>query len=293
MKKTLFIGAATALVTPFKSDGTLDICGLEKLIEFQIENGIHAIVLSGTTGEGSTLTLDEFSTLIAKGVEFAHGRIPIIAGTGSNNTKKAIDWSKAAKKCGADGLLLATPYYNKTTQEGLLAHYYTILEQVDLPAILYNIPARTGMAIELDTAIKLAEHPNIVGIKEASGNISITADFIYHCPNLKIYSGNDDQTLPTLSLGGAGIISVLSNIAPQEVQRICTLFEQGKTDRAAQLQLKLLPLVRALFTQVNPIPIKGAMELQGLPGGDPRLPLIPCNNDTKDIIRKAILKAGI
>ncbi|MBQ4052251.1 MAG: 4-hydroxy-tetrahydrodipicolinate synthase [Clostridia bacterium] len=293
MKQPLFSGVATALITPFKNDGALDITGLEQLIEFQIENGIHALVLAGTTGEGSTLTFEEFRSLIKNGVEFARGRVPVIAGTGSNNTEKAKLLSKEAQEQGADGLLMVTPYYNKTTQEGLVRHYTEILDSVSIPAILYNVPSRTGMTIEAKTALTLSRHPNVVGIKEASGNIGATAELIYTCPGLHVYSGNDDQTLPILSLGGAGVISVLSNVAPQETQRIYTLFEQGKNQKAAQLQLRLLPLIRALFSQVNPIPIKGAMAIQGLPGGEPRLPLVPCSSQVLTQIKNAIKEAGI
>ncbi len=293
MKKQIFNGAATALVTPFKEDGSLDIGSLAELIEFQIENGIRGIVLSGTTGEGSTLSNEEFCLLIQKGAEFIHGRVPLIAGTGSNNTETAIRRSMDAESLGADALLIVTPYYNKTTQAGLIRHYQHILDAVDLPAILYNVPSRTGLAIEPETLRVLSDHPQITGIKEASGNISKTADFLASAPELPLYSGNDDQTLPTLSLGGCGVISVLSNIAPQEVQRICTLFEQGKTEKAAKLQLRLLPLVRALFGEVNPIPIKYAMKLQGFSVGNPRLPLVPCEEKTREIIQKAIIEAGI
>lgn len=293
MKKRLFSGAATALVTPFCADGTLDLAGLETLIEFQVENGIQAIVVSGTTGEGSTLTFEEFSALVRAAVRFARGRVPIIAGTGTNNTQRSVMLSKEAEQCGADGLLLVTPYYNKTTQEGLIQHYLEILKHAEIPAILYNVPSRTGLSIEPKTAAILSVHPNVVGIKEASGNISLIADFISLCPELPLYSGNDDQILPTLSLGGCGVISVLSNIAPQEVQRIYTLYEQGKTVGAAALQLRLLPLIRALFSQVNPIPIKCAMRLQGLPCGDPRLPLVPCTEELKVKLDQLIKAARI
>ncbi len=293
MKKVLFSGAATALITPFREDGSLDIAGLEQLIEFQIENGIRAIILAGTTGEGSTLTFEEFKTLITKGVQFTHGRVPIIAGTGSNDTEKSVRLSKEAEQCGADGLLIVTPYYNKTSQEGLLQHYTKIANHVQIPIILYNVPPRTGMGIHPETAKKLMHLPNIIGIKEASGNISSVADIAVACPELPIYSGNDDQILPILSLGGRGVISVLSNIAPQEVQRICTLYEQGKAEKATQLQLKLLPLIRTLFADINPMPIKCAMNIQYLPCGNPRLPLIPCNDQMKERIRLSIKEAGI
>ncbi len=293
MKKVLFTGAATALVTPFSEDGSLDIERLEALIEFQIQSGIQAIVVAGTTGEASTLSFEEFSLLVAKAASFTRHRVPLIAGTGSNNTAKALKLSLEAEKRGADGLLIVTPYYNKTTQEGLIRHYYTIADRVRIPILLYNIPGRTGLKIEPDTCKKLFDHPHIVGIKDAGNNISATADFMLHSNEEKLYSGNDDQILPILSLGGHGVISVLSNIAPYEVQNICKHFFDGNIQKATAEQLRLLPLIRVLFSQVNPIPIKAAMKIIGAPAGDPRLPLISCDDDTIRSLNKEIAKAEL
>lgn len=277
MKKQLFFGAATALITPFKQDNTLDIDGLKELIEFQIQSGIQALIIAGTTGEASTLSFEEYSRLIAKSNEFIAKRIPLIAGSGSNDTAKAIKLSLEAEKRGADGLLIVTPYYNKTTQNGLIRHYFEIADRVRLPIILYNIPTRAGMNIETQTFQRLCEHPNIVALKEASGSIGATADFIAARPDVSIYSGNDDQILPILSLGGAGVISVLSNVFPKEIQRICTLYQNGDNQKAAKEQLRFLPLMRLIFAQTNPIPIKHLMNQCNLPAGTPRLPLVPCD----------------
>lgn len=293
MKKVLFKGAATALVTPFKDDGTLDIEKLEVLIEFQIQNGIQAIVIAGTTGEASTLTFEEYSLLIAKAASFIKHRVPLIVGSGSNDTAKALKLSLEAEKRGADGLLIVTPYYNKTTQEGLIRHYHTIADRVQIPIIVYNIPVRTGLKVEPETCKKLFEHPNIIGLKDAGNNIGGTADYMLRKNQEAIYSGNDDQILPFLSLGGAGVISVLSNIAPGEVQGICRNYFEGNLQRAATEQLRLLPLIRVLFSQVNPIPIKAAMKITGLSAGDPRLPLVPCDSQTFLNIKKEIQKAEL
>ncbi len=293
MKKKLFEGAATALITPFKEDGSLDLDGLGSLIEHQIESGISALVLAGTTGEGSTLSFEEFSLLIAKANEYIRHRVPLIAGTGSNNTATALKRSLEAEKQGADGLLIVTPYYNKTTQDGLIRHYCTIADQVDIPIILYNVPSRTGLKIDAQTCKILSEHPKIIGIKEASGSISNTLDIAAACPELTLYSGNDDQTLPILALGGDGVISVASNIIPLEMQRICTLFKEGEIQKAIREQKRLLPLLRALFCQVNPIPVKYAMQVLGLPAGEPRLPLIHCNENAEITIKNALHEAGL
>ncbi len=293
MKKQLFNGAATALITPFKENGALDLNGLERLIEFQIEGNIQALILSGTTGEGSTLSFDEFSLLISEASRIIRHRIPLIAGTGSNNTATSLKLSLEAEKQGADGILLVTPYYNKTTQEGLVRHYFTVADRVDLPMLVYNVPARTGMTITADTCRALSQHPRILGIKEASGNISSIADIAAACSDFAIYSGNDDQILPILSLGGIGVISVLSNIAPREIQNICELYAKHETQKATQEQLRFLPLIRLLFSQVNPIPIKCAAQLIGLPAGAPRLPLISCSESIKKELEKAIRMAGL
>lgn len=293
MKKQLFYGAATALITPFKENGELDIKGLEHLIEFQIEGNIQALILSGTTGEGSTLSFDEFSLLLAEANRIIRHRVPLIAGTGSNNTATALKLSLEAKKRGANGILLVTPYYNKTTQEGLLQHYFTIADRVDLPMLVYNVPSRTGMSIVPETCRLLSQHPRIIGVKEASGNIGAIADIASKCPSFDIYSGNDDQIIPILSLGGVGVISVLSNIAPREVQRICQLYADKQIEKATQEQLRFIPLIRLLFSQVNPIPIKCAAQIMNLPAGEPRLPLIPCDETLKNELEIAMKDAGL
>lgn len=293
MKKKLFDGVATALVTPFSDDGMPDLDGLKLLIDRQIENGISALVIAGTTGEGSTLSFEEFSLLIAKSNEYIRGRVPLIAGTGSNNTATALKLSLEAKKRGADGLLMVTPYYNKTTQDGLIQHYYYIADRVQLPFILYNVPSRTGLKIQPETCRKLSEHPNIVAIKEASGDISNTMDILHSSPNLTLYSGNDDQMLPILAIGGDGLISVVSNVAPRETVNIYSLFKNGDIQKAITEHYRLLPLIRALFAQVNPIPVKRAMQLLNLPSGEPRLPLIPCDSKTEIILQNAIKNAGL
>lgn len=293
MKKTLFSGTATALITPFKENGALDLEGLERLIEYQIEGNIQAIVLAGTTGEGSTLSFEEFGLLIGEANRIIKRRVPLIAGTGCNNTAASLRLSLEAEKRGADGILLVTPYYNKTTQEGLVAHYFSIADRVQLPMLVYNVPSRTGMTITAETCKRLSEHPRIHGIKEASGNLSSIADIAASCPSFDIYSGNDDQILPILSIGGIGVISVLSNVAPAQVQRICALYEQGEIKKATQEQLRFLPLIRLLFSQINPIPIKCAAELIGLPSGAPRLPLVPCTDTLKGELKKALMAAGI
>lgn len=293
MEKVLFTGAATALVTPFKEDGTLDIDRLESLIEFQLQNGIQAIVIAGTTGEASTLSFEEFSLLVTKAALFIRHRVPMIVGTGSNDTAKALKLSLEAEKRGADGLLIVTPYYNKTTQDGLIRHYYTIADRVSLPILLYNVPGRTGLKIEATTCQRLFEHPRIIGLKDAGNNIGATADYMLHCKNRTIYSGNDDQILPILSLGGSGVISVLSNVAPFEVQNICSLFFNGNIKKATDEQLRLLPLIRILFSQVNPIPIKAAMKIIGHSAGDPRLPLVACDENTIELLKTEIKKANL
>lgn len=288
MKNKLFSGAATALVTPFAKDGSINFEVLKELIDFQISSGISALVIAGTTGEASTLSFEEFSALIARSNEFIRHRVPLIAGTGSNNTATAIKLSLEAEKRGADALLMVTPYYNKTTQEGLIQHYFAVADRVQLPIIVYHIPSRTGLKIAPPTYQRLAEHPNIIAIKEAGNDLSYVADVAAGCPELTLYSGNDDLILPLLSLGGEGVISVLSNLAPQEVQAICTLFKNGETAKAAQKQLELLPLIRAVFAEVNPIPIKRAMELRGFAVGAPRLPLVSCSEATEALLIQAI-----
>ncbi len=293
MSTKLFKGAATALITPFKSDGSVDFDGLEELIEIQIENGIQAIVVAGTTGEASTLSFEEYSLLISKAAFYIRHRVPLIAGSGSNNTDVAIKRSLEAQKRGADGLLIVTPYYNKTTQDGLILHYFSIADRVKLPIIMYNVPSRTGIKIEPQTMKKIAEHPNVIALKEASGDISALADIRSLCPELLIYCGNDDQIVPFLSLGSCGTISVLSNILPKEIQNIHKLFFEKQTEIAAKEQIRLLPLIRSIFSEINPIPIKGIMNDLGFPSGSPRLPLVPSSVDCIERIRQELSNLNI
>ncbi len=274
-KKRVFTGAATALITPFR-DGKIDFELFGKFIDWQIESGIDAIVAAGTTGEGSTLSDREHKSVISFCVERANGRVPVIAGTGSNDIAYAKSLTKFACRAGADAMLLVTPYYNKATQNGLIRSFTEIADISDKPCILYNVPSRTGCNIQPQTASALADHPNIVGIKEASGNISQIAQTAALCRGkLDVYSGNDDQIVPVMSLGGIGVISVLSNIMPAQTAKMCRDFLSGKVARAAKAQLDYLPLIDALFCEVNPIPVKAACAAMGLCLGDIRLPLTP------------------
>ncbi len=274
-KNTVFRGAATALITPLTPDG-IDYAAFGRVIDWQIEQGINALVIAGTTGEGSTLTDEEHREAIRFSVERAAGRVPIIAGTGSNDTDYAISLSRYACQVGADALLVVTPYYNKATQKGLIAMYRAIADAVDRPIILYNVPSRTGVNIEPATYLALAEHPNIVGIKEANGNISKIVETAALVGDvLDIYSGNDDQVVPILSMGGSGVISVLSNVLPKRTVEICDRFFAGDVAGSAALQCELLPLINALFCEVNPIPVKAAMAAMGWCENYLRLPLTP------------------
>lgn len=273
MKKTVFTGAATAIITPLR-DGKVDYQTFGRLIEWQISEGISAIVAAGTTGEGSTLTDKEHREVISFAVEKCGGRVPVIAGTGSNDTAYAVDLTEFACKAGADGVLLVTPYYNKATQKGLIESFRAVADVSTKPVILYNVPSRTGCNIAPETAKILSEHPNIAGIKEASGDISHVADIAALCgDDLDIYSGNDDQIVPVMSLGGKGVISVLSNLMPKRTEKICRDCLEGRYDEAKKAQLELLPLIRALFCEVNPIPVKAAMAAMGYGENELRLPL--------------------
>ncbi len=273
MKKTVFTGAATAIVTPLNANG-IDYESFGRLIDWQIASGIDAIVAVGTTGEGSTLSTEEHEDAIRFCVERVAGRVPVIAGTGSNDTAYAIELSRFACDAGADALLLVTPYYNKATQRGLIESFVAVADVVDKPCILYNVPSRTGCNILSATAAALADHPNIVAIKEASGNISQIAELASLVGDkLDIYSGNDDQIVPILSLGGKGVISVLSNLMPKTTSDICRLFRDGDVAGARKLQLDLIPLINALFCEVNPIPVKAAMAAMGFGENYLRLPL--------------------
>ena len=275
MKNTVFTGAATAIVTPLTKDG-IDYEQFARLIDWQIDEGIDAIVAVGTTGEGSTLTDEEHKEAIRFCVEHVAGRVPVIAGTGSNDANYAIELTKYACEVGADAMLLVTPYYNKATQNGLVAFFTAIADASDKPCILYNVPSRTGCNLLPATVARLAAHPNIVAIKEASGNISQIAELAALVGDtLDIYSGNDDQIVPMMALGAKGVISVLSNLMPRETHDMCERFLKGDVAEARRLQLELLPLVNALFCEVNPIPVKAAMHAMGYCENYLRLPLTP------------------
>ncbi len=264
MKKTIFTGAGVAIITPFDDSGKINFEELGKIIDNQISEGTDAIIITGTTGESATLDDDEHKAAIKFAVEAVNKRVPVIAGTGSNDTAYAIQLSQYAEKVGADALLLVTPYYNKCTQNGLVAHYTKIADNVNIPMIVYNVPSRTGVGIKPETYARLAEHKNIVAAKEANGDLSSILKTRRLCGDeLTIYSGNDDQIIPILSLGGKGVISVLSNVAPKDTHLICQLYFEGKVEAAAKLQIDYSDLIDALFCEVNPIPVKAAMKLLG------------------------------
>ncbi len=273
MKNTIFTGAATALITPFKND-RVDYDAFARLIDWQIDEGIDALVICGTTGEGSTLSDEEHRSVLKFAVDHIHGRVPVIAGTGSNDIAYAIELTRFSCEIGADAMLVVTPYYNKATQRGLYESFWAIAEASTKPIILYNVPSRTGCNLLPTTAARLAEHPNIVAIKEACGNISQIAELAALVGDkMDIYSGNDDQIVPILSLGGKGVISVLSNLMPKATSRMCHDFMNGNTADSLKAQLALLPLVNALFCEVNPIPVKAAMAAMGYSENSLRLPL--------------------
>lgn len=290
MKKIIFKGCGTAIATPFDENG-VNLVEFARLVEDQIKNNVDAIIVCGTTGESSTMTHDEKIATIKCAVDTAAGRVPIIAGTGSNNTAQAIELSQEVEKLGVDGLLLVTPYYNKTTQKGLVAHYKAIAESVDLPIILYSVASRTGVNIEPATCLELSKVPNIVAIKEASGNLSQIAEIAHLCGDeLHIYSGNDDQVVPILSLGGLGVISVLSNVKPQFTHDMVEAYLNGDVEKAKEYQLRAIPLVKALFSEVNPIPVKAALNEIGFNFGEPRLPLIPMSAEKLEVLKKELAK---
>ena len=294
MKPVIFTGAAVALVTPFNADGSVNYEEFGKLIDFQIENGTDALVIAGTTGESSTLSEEEHIEVIRYAVERTAHRVPVIAGTGSNATATAVMLSQEAEKAGADALLLVTPYYNKTTQNGLYVHYSTIAKSVNLPIILYNVPSRTGMTIEVETAARLAEIDNINAMKDAVGNISYTAKLIERCGDkLNVYSGNDDQIVPMMSLGAKGVISVLSNVMPKETHDMCAAALAGDFKTAAELQLRLLKLVGALFIETNPIPVKEAVNRMGFNAGECRLPLYKMSEQNAAVLEAEMKKQGL
>ena len=288
MKKILFKGCGTAISTPFDENG-VNVKEFERLIEDQIHNKVNAIIVCGTTGESSTMAKEEKRLAIECAVKTSNGRVPIIAGTGGNNTKQVIENSKLAESLGVDGLLIVTPYYNKCTQTGLIEHYKAIAKSVSLPIILYSVQSRTGVNIEPKTCLELSKIDNIVAIKEASGNLSQVAEIAHLCgENLHIYSGNDDQVLPVLSLGGLGVISVLSNVKPEYTHNIVQNFFDGNIKKATEMQLRALPLIKALFSEVNPIPVKAALNLQGYNFGIPRLPLTPMTEEKQEILKREL-----
>lgn len=285
-KKRVFEGAATAIITPLDENG-VNYEEFEKLIEWQIAEGIDAIVACGTTGEGSTLTDEEHKAAIKFAVEVSNGRVPVIGGTGSNDTAYAAELTKYACDVGVDGVLLVTPYYNKATQNGLIKTFEYLADISTVPVILYNVPSRTGVNITPKTYARLAEHPNISAIKEASGNISQIAQIkALTGDKLDIYSGNDDQIVPVMSLGGIGVISVLSNLMPHQTSEMCRLYREGKVAESAKMQLDYLPLIDALFSEVNPIPVKAAMAKMGFCKDYLRLPLTPMEEENKKILYK-------
>ena len=292
-QQSIFQGVATALITPTTSSG-IDYAAFRKVINWQIEEGINALVICGTTGEGSTLSDAEHREALQCAVDTAAGRIPIIAGTGSNDTAYAIELTRFACSIGCDAMLCVTPYYNKATQKGLVAMYYAIADASTKPLILYNVPSRTGVNIEPSTYVELAKHPMIAGIKEANGNISKiveTASLIGD--QLDIYSGNDDETVPILSVGGKGVISVLSNVAPRGTVEMCKRFFAGDVAGAMELQAKYLPLIRALFSEVNPIPVKAAMAAMGFCENHLRLPLTPMEDAHREVLYQRMRDVGI
>ena len=293
MKKIIFEGCGTAIVTPFK-EGGVNFEEFGKLIEDQIEGGVDAIIVCGTTGESSTMTKEERKETIKFAIDTVNKRTKVIAGTGSNNTSDAIEMSKYAESVGADGLLIVTPYYNKTTQKGLIAHYSEISKNVNIPIILYSVPSRTGVNILPETCLELSKINNIVAIKEASGNISQVAKISSLCgDNLTIYSGNDDQIIPVLSLGGKGVISVLSNVMPKYTHDMVRKYLDGKVKEACKMQLEVIDLIDMLFAEVNPIPVKHALNAMGYNYGIPRLPLIELSDENKEKMKNVMKKHGL
>lgn len=291
----IFEGAGVAIITPFHEDGSVDYERFGEIIEHQIANHTDAIIVCGTTGESATMTHEEHLDVIRYCVEKVAHRIPVIAGTGSNCTETAVYLSKEAEKIGADGLLVVTPYYNKATQNGLYVHFKTVADAVKLPVLLYNVPSRTGTTILPETVVRLCrEVENIVGVKDATGNMSQTAHLMSIADGcVDLYSGEDALIVPILSLGGKGVISVLSDVAPKQTHDICSLYFEGKVQESRDLQLKAVPLVEALFCEVNPIPVKKAMELMGLCGGTLRLPLTQMEPENAQRLEREMKKFGI
>ena len=293
MKNTIFKGMATAIVTPMTADG-IDYEALGRFIEFQIENGINAIVVMGTTGENATIEPEEQKEVIRFTVDKVAKRVPVIAGTGTNNTDHVLHNTKNACEVGADAVLVVTPYYNKATQNGLIKHFTTIADASSVPVILYNVPGRTGCALQPKTVAKLAEHPNIVGLKEATGNMAQMVELMRLCGDkIDIYSGEDALTVPMMAMGGAGTISVLSNVLPKESVAMTDACIAGDYKTAAAMQCKLLPLINALFSEVNPIPAKAAVSAMGFGEEHLRMPLTPMEDDTRAVLFEEMRKLGV
>lgn len=293
MKKPVFTGACVAIVTPFTDTGEINYEEFKKIIDHQIAHGTDAITIMGTTGESSTIPDKEHREAIAFGCEYVNGRVPVIAGAGSNDTAYAVDMSRHAAACGADAVLSVTPYYNKTSQRGLVQHFTAIADACDCPVILYDVPSRTGLGFSVETYAALSRHPNINGVKEASGNFSAIAETMAACGGeLNFWSGNDDQIVPLMAMGALGVISVLSNVCPQETHDMTALCLAGKYQEAMALQLKYLELINALFCEVNPIPVKKAMELLGWQVGALRLPLYEISESNEARLKKAMDAVG-
>ena len=293
MKKPIFRGAGVAIITPYTEDG-INFEELGRIIDDQIENYTDATIITGTTGESATMSVEEHKEAIRYAVEKTNGRVPVIAGTGSNETRIAVGFSKYAEEVGADALLVVTPYYNKCTQKGLIQHYTMIADSVNIPIILYDVPSRTGVSIQTATYAELAKHPNIVAVKEANGDLSKILRLRAACgDDLVVYSGNDDQIVPILSLGGQGVISVLSNVAPKAAHDICQLYFDGKVEESAKLQIEYADLIDALFCEVNPIPVKVAMRKMGWDAGPLRMPLCEMEPAHEAQLEKALRNHGL
>ena len=294
MKTPIFTGSGLAMITPMNADGSVNYAEIDRILEDQLASHTDAILSCGTTGEASTLEDEEHLQVIKHVVKRVNGRVPVIAGTGSNNTAHAVMMSKGAADLGADALLVVTPYYNKTSQAGLIASYTAVADATELPVIMYNVPSRTGVNIAPETAYALSAHPKINAIKEASGNISQVAQIAALCgDDLNIYSGNDDQIVPLLALGGKGVLSVAAHVAPQQIHDICQFWFDGKPAESAALQLQLLELCNVLFCDVNPIPVKAAMNLLGYQAGPCRLPLVAPSETNLEKVRSALEKYGL
>ena len=294
MKKRVFTGVGTALITPFTEQGDVDYDSFGPLIDWQIEEGVDALIIAGTSGEGSTLSDQEHKDVVKFAIKRVDGRVPVIAGTGSNDTAYGLQLTKACCEYGADGVLVVTPYYNKATQDGLVKLYYEYADAATAPVILYNVPSRTGVNITPETYVRLAEHENIVAVKEASGNIAQITDLMSRVNgNLDLYSGNDDQIVPLLSVGGIGVISVLSNLLPRQTHDMVMAYLNGDTKKAAEMQLHYFDLVRSLFCEVNPIPVKAAMSYMGFCANSVRSPLYPMEGANAERLKASMRNVGI